>query len=469
MAHPVFQSDFKLAASVLPQRETSIYFLLLAQIENLSPNNSVDHQQIKFLVASLKKSILNHEQSLVLLNFNIQHAMATPGISLEFKDFLREASSAVKGTEYKKPDPSDNVTELDLEARIHRQMESQLAIHLLQSPTSNMWASINRVSAIIINLISKFTGSPEVFKTFLVHINGKEGAPLEPTIPLAFSHFSEKKNLDDVIELLASGTDLAAVMLIQFMFMRDAFPRLDIPAPLLDAIDSNQYAGAFQEHLKDLASPRESSQITDFFTQFTSYVPELYADRGRSVFKGNLDNHLGIVTHEADRHLMPTRTTSWYPDSICQAPNVNSAYVASLVAHDIPYVAGPSGMTAILMGALALLGNFTTPQEKNYYILSVLAFIVGGGLHSIHEVLSVPNVLLGLVPNYHVSDEKMGNFDAFFSSFEADREVVNCLDNAWSATLDWLNKTYLENSPEAARVIDRVVAPDIDEHSSPSI
>ena len=142
---------------------------------------------------------------------------------------------------------------------------------------------------------------------------------------------------------------------------------------------------------------------------------------------------------------MPTIPVSWYPDAICQAPNLNSAYIASLVKHDIPYVAGASGMTSLFMGALTLLGSDTIPEEKNYYLLAVLAFMVSGGLHSTHEVLSVCNSHLGLVPDYQITGDSMGNYDAFFTLFSEDTEITRLLEESWSKLITWVNVTYPES------------------------
>ncbi|AHE68406.1 hypothetical protein [Legionella oakridgensis] len=446
-----FASDLLLLP---PHNKASIYSLLIAKLGKFQAKTMVDYQQIRSLVTVLKELMLNHEQSLLVLNFHLKQTISTRGISSPLKGFLEDVIVAFSNEQLGQSFNIAEVTEDKLEARIPRQLESQLAIHLLHSPSPRMWESVNRVSAVIIALIDKHRDRPELFSKFLQHIHGKADHELEPTLPFAFAHFPSPKNLDDVITLLADANDLAAVMLIQFMFMRDAFLNLDIPACYYDALLMAEHGGDFKEYLNEVYSPGDYKCLAHFFLQYIAFSPGLYSDRGRAEFDSNLDNHLGLVTHVEDRRLMPTRSSYWYPDCMCQKARLESPYVVSLTCHDIPYVAGPSGMTSVFLGALALLGNFTTEQDKNYYLLAVLVYMVSGGLHSIHEVLSIPKIRLGLLPEYQVSGAKIGNYASFFSLFSEDPSVTTNIESAWFATMRWFNKIF----PKACEISEIVAA-----------
>lgn len=99
-------------------------------------------------------------------------------------------------------------------------------------------------------------------------------------------------------------------------------------------------------------------------------------------------------------------------------------------------------MTSLLCGAMIFLGNLKELPQRHYYLLAIVAFITGGGLHSIHEVLTIPHVRLGLLPQYNVSGNKAGNYSSFFKLFADDDVVQDCLDNAWNSTMNWLQNKY---------------------------
>jgi len=451
MGNSTSKSGFAAKVTSLPARsKTSIYALLLSQLSSFHPKTIIDFRQKKELMTIVKKAILDHEQSLSVVGFHLKQAATTRGISSHFKALVKDASDALANSNFKKSFEVQTVTPQDLPARIPRQVESQIAVHLLESPTLLMWKSVNKISAAIVDLLAKHVDKPDLFTEFLLHINGKPGNELEPTIPLAFAHFYTETTLTDVVQILKEGNDLAAVMLIQFMFMRDAFALLDVDAGFFQNILSNKFGGEFKLHLQDsdLDDSQNHNLITMFFLQYTLFSPQLYTDRGRAEFNSHLDNHLGISTHANDRIAMGKQLTSWYPDCMCQTADLQSPFLTNVVQHDIPYVSGASGMTSLFLGAMTLLGNFPTPQEKQYYLLAVVAFMVSGGLHSMHEVLSVPKVRLGLLPEYQTEGNKMGNYDtAFFSLFANDPEVASRLNSAWTQTIEWINCTYPKAFP----------------------
>ena len=252
----------------LPQgNKTSIYILLLAKLNNFSIKNDVDYQQVKSLNAVLKQMILNHCQGLKLLLFHVKQTITIRGLSSQFQAFLKDVHLALKSAEITRNSSIKEITETDLEARISRQLESQIAIHLLQSPSQAMWNSVNKISQSIIELINIHADKPELFSSFLHNINGKKDSELEPNIPLAFAHFSSTKTLDDVVAILHEGNDLSSVMLIQFMFMREAFLKLDIPQSFYDTILAKEHTGNFKNFLLEQSLLKDALQISEFFTQ----------------------------------------------------------------------------------------------------------------------------------------------------------------------------------------------------------
>lgn len=431
-------SEFKKDFLRLPQQNySSIYMLLLTKITNFSAQNSTDLQQKNSLIPTIRKLILDHERSLKVLNFHLKQTVKMPGISASLADLLQDTIQFCKSFQ------DDQCNPPSLEARFQRQVESNLAIHLLRSPSRNLWRSVNKVSATIIDLIRQHQDKPDLFSVFLVNISGHLQNKIAPTLPFSFAHFPETMALDGVVRVLEDGSDLAAIMLIHFMFMRDVCLALPIPAnPRVKttAGNSNEFADYLRTYMD---SQPDHQQLAAFFCNYRTISP-IYSQRGRGpTFRPILDNHLGIVVHEEDRKLMPTMPTSWYPDCVCQEADLSSPYTQLLLQHEIPYISGPSGMTSIFVGALSLFGNFTD-HEANYYLLAVLAYMVSGGLHSMHEVLSIPHIRLGLLPDYQAAGAKVGNYDSFFYLFSGDSEVQDCIDSAWAETNRWMNTTFSE-------------------------
>ena len=60
-------------------------------------------------------------------------------------------------------------------------------------------------------------------------------------------------------------------------------------------------------------------------------------------------------------------------------------------------------MTSLFMGLMENYGNFSTVEEKQNYFAAVSAYMVSGGLHSLHEVIGPAQFSLDLIPGYRVS------------------------------------------------------------------
>lgn len=104
-------------------------------------------------------------------------------------------------------------------------------------------------------------------------------------------------------------------------------------------------------------------------------------------------------------------------------------------------------MTSLLCASMLFMGRFENMREKHQYILAIMAFITGGGLHSIHEVLTVPNVRFGLLEFYKPFGPGAGNYDEFFNLFQQDKVVTDNIDAAWDATIDFVCRKYPQLIP----------------------
>lgn len=155
----------------------------------------------------------------------------------------------------------------------------------------------------------------------------------------------------------------------------------------------------------------------------------------------------------------PQQDYDWTPDCVSQAANTtDSIVVKDLLQHEASYVSGPSGTTSLDLGLMEMLGNFSTVEEKQIYLQSVLAYVVGSGLHSTHEVLGPATYCLDLIPGYQASvtnvslDSKPPNFNQFFEiAAKNDPEFNLSRENAWKKLLQFHDMIYLPNlEPDVA-------------------
>lgn len=72
-------------------------------------------------------------------------------------------------------------------------------------------------------------------------------------------------------------------------------------------------------------------------------------------------------------------------------PDANSAFVREVIAEKIPFVAGPSGHTCVLLKG-AQLFNVLTQEQLQEYALACFATLTVGGNHSFYEVMVIANI-----------------------------------------------------------------------------
>ncbi len=441
---------FKFAEDVmqLPGRHrTDVFALLIAKLACYPAVLLGDKRLIKSLVSEIKILFHNHEQHFAGLQFIIRQNMAQyRSLSLPLGSFLMDVLASLGHLTLNDYFKKTNLDEKDLACSFQRYFESQLATHLLLNPSQMMWDSVNEVSKGIIFLLEgNITDTP--VDLFLDNLGPLEPLSEEPLLALAFGRFAHRPKVVEVIAVLKDKNQLATIMLIHFMFMRDIYPYVKLHAypPFLGA-----YGGDLEAYL----SLSHHEDLRPFFYNYPLYAPHLYTDRGRLAFHFILSKQLGISLSPEDRIACSSTENAWFPDCLCQEANLNSPYVQSMIQRDIPYVAGPSGMTSQLCAAMVFLGQWHSLDKQHYYLLATMAFITGGGLHSMHEVLTIPKTRLGLLPEYKTQGEMMGNYHDFFSLFHRDEVFQDNIDDAWVATIDWIRRRYphlMDLSPEPIR------------------
>jgi|GEM_PF-3532848 len=418
------------------KHRTNVYALLILKLSNYSPTLPDDGRIIKSLLTEIKTCFHDHEQQFSILTFVLKQNLGQyKDISPVLLVFLNDVLMSLNNEAFNDYFTKSKVLRRDLECRIQRFFESHIAINLLQNPSIHTWTSVNSISHMIVEFLEE-NKTHEDLIPFLKDLGPDETYKEYSKLPLAFRRFETRPSIDDVISILKTKSDLGRTMLIHFMFMRDAYYLCETSHPK----HLSEYSGGFKTYLEN--KPAQENPMF-FFEDYINQAPHLYKDRGRAKFDMINSNHLGITITKEDRETLPSVDTTWFPDCLCQQADRSSPYVSSLIMRDIPYVAGPSGMTSILCAAMAFLGEWESIEEQHYYVLAIVAFITGGGLHSIHEVLTVPHARLGLLPEYHSKNSsKMANYQAFFALFSRDEVITNNVRDAWKATTEWMSQTY---------------------------
>jgi hypothetical protein len=74
-------------------------------------------------------------------------------------------------------------------------------------------------------------------------------------------------------------------------------------------------------------------------------------------------------------------------------PDPTSAFMKEVNAHNLIFAAGQSGSTSTLFQAAILFGKLTGLEERKKYLMAVVAYLVGGGMHSCHELFKTAELV----------------------------------------------------------------------------
>ena len=320
-------------------------------------NNSEESIAIKKAISGIRVLLENHEKdtsiaSDFLLNIPIN---IVNKLNLDLNKLLKDTANnlAISNYTQTKQEKWDNP--------FGRRFESQLQIELLLNPTVLMMDSVRKISFVIIEIIEF---DPSIGERFVKTLSDMSHV-------ISFGAFKGEPLIIDVINILFENSPQN---LTQIMFMHFKFA---LECSRLLPFDQFGYLSEKIYNICDLGM----------------YRSKYYKDRGRSkeFLMNNQTMQMGIIVEESshfNKGLPKTKTNniSWVADCKSQAPDLESAYTISLLENDTPYVAGPSGMTSLLMAQM--LGyNVLNDKERKGYFASVAGYIVAGGFHSLHEVL----------------------------------------------------------------------------------
>jgi len=330
-----------------------------------------------------------------------------------------------------------NPSPFDILANV-RFYESSLAEKLLKYPPKEMMKQVGKVSTGIIKLIKANIGIVEdyIFIDFLDRLS---------TPHFTMGTFSKNTRLQDVIDLLVENNPdkIVDIMLVHFLFMDVCFRHLKVYQKLSPY---NQLNLLWNPTHKTFKTTRENKDFIDSYL----YKSDLFKERGRiiiqsrnplsnfSIFNENnaYSSHTGIMVH----YYLPyfeKKPYEWRQDKFSTVPDLKLSYIQEIQKHEIPYIAGPSGMATLFIPLALLGGMLDTQRDFCYYLLATVAYIVGGGLHSIHEVLTVAQYKLNLLTfslfnEYQISGDEIGNYGDFFYFFKDDPEINLIKEAVWA-------------------------------------
>lgn len=195
--------------------------------------------------------------------------------------------------------------------------------------------------------------------------------------------------------------------------------------------------------------------VRKFISDNMMYESDLYRfekNKGRGQPQVVLTNTLGIVRGDnpALRQGLPTASEyEWIDWTTCEF-FTNSKIVESMVTNEVPFISSYSGSASLMMNLM--LSTFALPElsDRQAYLESVMAYIVGVGFHSQHEIMAPIAYCLNLIPQseYPVELPIAGRTHApqynnvyqmlagSDPQFAAKREI------GWSKMMDWFKDVY---------------------------
>lgn len=443
------------------------------------------HQPIHLYLNQVQQAFDNHEQNPVLVSDGLMEMSTKIPLKTDHKQALNRLMSNIKQSDYEKQSPQEK-----FENPLRRRAESEFATTLLLHPTPSMLEAVRRVSLEIINVIKSIEerDRPEEKEILALFLKG-----LDQTLGIdGLAAFEKVPDLNTVVSMLKENNPqhLPAIMYTHLQFGFKAMRHLPnttaptrVPTGHLLDILKQHWQGEPQDFFK-LALSISESDVNDKNTlgyryralicDTVMYHSPLYKaepTRGRDGYpkeQSQRTNQMGIMlsNQKEDMQGLPTDTTSnWFADCICLKPSFNSMTVKNLILNDGTYVAGPSGMAAVMLGQMEVLANFENETFKQHYLMAVLSYIVSGGFHSLHEVLAPAAFCLQLIPGYPVSPPdtltnvlsappQLGVAFELFAQVDPEFSALKAL--AWNKFMTYFKESYI---PRCATHLDAIVNP----------
>lgn len=431
--------------------KTEAYFFLLHYFAELQ--EKYPHVAVSLAIEQIKILIENHEKNpnVAIGILRDVNAVLSPQMTQKDTENMLKIIHAVEASAY------EQTLQEKYENPLARRMESQLQIELLQHPTSAMMASVRKVSQGLINVFEQIEKDPslqDVLERFAQDlIRGKQ--------PMGFGSQPQDVDYERIKQLLLKNEpeNLNQIMFIHFLFaqlyMRSLPPEITAPNPsmpvgklkqIIEEYDNGKYKDAPEDFFKIL----DYEKLRLISDQKLYNTPLFHAEPGRGRYEKLADvsnSQMGIMLVGQLEDGLPTDPSSWTPDAKYQKAKLDSIYVRDLVENDAVYVAGPSGMSSLFLSIMEMYGNLPTVEEKQSYLAAINAYMVSGGLHSMHEVIAPAQYALDLVPGYNVSPPDKSklaappNYHQFYQlQMSIDPEFESRYQTAWEKLKEYYAK-----------------------------
>lgn len=342
-----------------------------------------------------------------------------------------------------------------------RRLESRMQIELLQHPTPAMMNPVAEVSRALLNVFAQIEAQedmPELLAEFAKSLTSGKN-------PMGFGSQPQEITLDRVKEILTQNRpeELNQILFIQFLFAMNVMRRLGdtvtaphqrVPTGKLLEIIQEYNDGEYRDNPEAFFDTMDYDKLV-LISNTKIYNSDLFtAESGRGR-KGELikesTSQMGIMLRDQSEAHLPTDPSSWTPDAKYQAANLDSIYVRDLIENDAVYVAGPSGMTSLFLNIMEMYGNLPSIEDKQNYFAAVSAYMVSGGLHSLHEVLGPAQYALDLIPGYNVTPPeqdavaKPPNFHQFYQQqMERDPQFTAVYESGWDKLMaDYAHEQHM--------------------------
>lgn len=397
----------------------------------------------------LKVAFENHEQDTNVVSSYLDELKNAALLSSEEAGEIEQLQEDLRSSDY-----VQTVKE-KFKNPLARRYESELPMLLLLEPTPAMMTSVKRVSDQLLKIIDQ---KGKDFDNYLASFG-------EQFHPIALGSLKPPVSTMDIKGILKNNDPamLAEIMHIHFKFAQNITRSIPIThAPRRAPV------GKLAEIVQDVwqGNPQDffSVGLAEKLGTYRSHICNLICDsplytairgRGRKGYFDQTRTHqLGLMLKDQAEHEvgLPQHKSSWAPDCKCQKADYTSPYVLDLVENDTVYVAGPSGMTSLFLSQMEMLANFENEDLKKNYLSAVVGYIVGGGFHSLHEVIGPAENALGLVPGYQIqvpSNEHRApppNYNQFFEQQAAiDPHFASRHEKAWQQYLTYFNDKYAPN------------------------
>lgn len=404
-------------------------------------------------ISEIKILLENHEKNPTsvakILDKLILHLNST--LKPEESTALQDLSYAIRHSAYQQ------TLKEKYENPLARRFESQMQIELLLNPTKLMMNSVGGVSKGLLQVIEQMENDEGLAKE--IHLFAK--ALTSGKNQTGFGSQTEEIDLKTMKTILEDNkpSQLNQILFIHFLFaqkiMRVLPDTIQFPNPnkptgkllqIIEEFNDGQYKNKPEEFFKVM--DYDKLRLISDVKIYGSSLYKAEENRGR---KGSLENiyssQMGLMLVGQTEDGLPKDQSSWTPDSKYQAANLDSIYVRDLIENDGVYASGPSGMTSLFLNIMELYGNFSDVKDKQNYLAAVSAYMVAGGLHSLHEVIGPAQYALELVPGYQVTPpdkNKMAsppNFHQFYQQqMDIDPEFKTIYDNGWDKMMTFYAK-----------------------------